>query len=316
MNINVDPIRRNVKFGLAQDKVLNWNREGLHVTQFFNTLSIFFPAGERFFIQSVRNYRDEITDPHLKEQISAFIGQEGFHTREHEAYNDALVAAGMPIETLDRIVVNILELAKKSPRSFQLAATVALEHLTAVLGDMLLSNPALLQGADERYAAIWQWHAIEETEHKAVCFDAYETVLGKGVNAYAQRTTAFVLANVIFWSAFLPFYAAMLSRSGGVSKISGWLKLGNILFGKPGIMRRVLPDWADFFRPGFHPWMHDNRQFLDNAKALTEQIATFQAAATASAAAGATAAPGKAARSAAAAKPAKAKAATKPTAAH
>ena len=276
MNIQVDPIRRNLKFGLPQQKALDWNPDGLHVTQFFNTLSIFFPAGERFFIQSVRNYSKELTDPVLKEQVSAFIGQEGFHTREHEAYNAALVAAGMPIETLDRIVVNILEAVKKLPRSFQLATTVALEHLTAVLGDMLLSNPALLQGADERYAAIWQWHAIEETEHKAVCFDAYEQVLGKGVNAYAQRTVAFLLANAIFWSAFLPFYVAMLSRSGGVTKVSGWLKVGNVLFGKPGIMRRVLPEWADFFRPGFHPWMHDNRQYLESAKALTAQVAGFQ----------------------------------------
>lgn len=281
MSINVDPIRRNVKFGLPQDKALTWNGEGLHITQFFNTLSIFFPAGERFFIQSVRNYREEITDPHLKEQISAFIGQEGFHTREHEAYNEALVAAGMPIETLDAIVVNLLEAVKKSPRSFQLAATVALEHLTAVLGDMLLSNPELLQKADERYAAIWKWHAIEETEHKAVCFDAYEQVLGKGVNAYVQRTAAFIIANALFWSLFLPFYASMLSKSGGLTKVGGWLKLTNVLFGKPGIMRRVLPDWADFFRPGFHPWMHDNRQFLETAQALTDKIAGFQAAAVA-----------------------------------
>ncbi|MCC2638738.1 MAG: hypothetical protein K0Q68_2457 [Moraxellaceae bacterium] len=277
MSINVDPIRRNVKFGLPQDKALTWNDEGLHVTQFFNTLSIFFPAGERFFIQSVRNYRDEITDPHLKEQISAFIGQEGFHTREHEAYNAALIAAGMPIGTLDTIVVKLLEAVKKSPRSFQLAATVALEHLTAVLGDMLLSNPELLQNADERYAAIWKWHAIEETEHKAVCFDAYEQVLGKGVNAYVQRTAAFVIANALFWSLFLPFYAVMLGRSGGLTSLRGWLKVGNVLFGKPGVMRRVLPDWADFFRPGFHPWMHDNRQFLETAQALTDKIATFQA---------------------------------------
>lgn len=284
MNIQVDPIRRNVRFGLPQQKALDWNPEGLHVTQFFNTLSIYFPAGERFFIQSVRNYGKEITDPKLREQISAFIGQEGFHTREHEAYNAALVAAGMPIEQLDTIVVNILEAVKKLPRSFQLATTVALEHLTAVLGHMLLSNPELLAAADERYAAIWQWHAIEETEHKAVCFDAYEQVVGKDANAYAQRAVAFVLANVIFWGTFLPFYAAMLRRSGGLTKLGGWLKVGNVLFGKPGIMRRVLPDWADFFRPGFHPWMHDNREFLANAKALTEQIATFQPAAPAVAA--------------------------------
>ena len=101
----IDPIRRNLKFGLPKDKALTWNPSGLHVVQFYNTLSIFFPAGERFFIQSVRNYREEITDEKLKAQVSAFIGQEGFHTREHEEYNDALAHAGMPIEQLDKLVV-------------------------------------------------------------------------------------------------------------------------------------------------------------------------------------------------------------------
>lgn len=276
MTIQVDPIRRNLKFGLPRDKATSWNPSGLHITQFYNTLSIFFPAGERFFIQSVRNYRDRITDPHLKEQISAFIGQEGFHTREHEAYNDALKAAGMPIDGLDRFVVEILEVAKKFPNSYQLAFTVALEHLTAVLGDMLLSNEFLLEGSDEHYAAIWNWHAIEETEHKAVCFDAYEQAVGTGVSAYSQRVSAFVIANAVFWTVFLPYYVIMLSRSGGVLNVKGWLKLANLLAGRPGIMRRVLPDWADFFRPGFHPWMHDNREYLNKAEALMKQVASFQ----------------------------------------
>lgn len=276
MTIDIDPIRRNLKFGLPKGKALTWNPAGEHVTQFYNTLSIFFPAGERFFIQSVRNYREEITDAHLKAQISAFIGQEGFHTREHEEYNDALRAAGMPIDQLDNIVVSILETVKKLPRPMQLAVTVALEHLTAVLGDMLLRNEFLLEDAEPHYAAIWNWHAIEETEHKAVCFDAYEQVVGKDAAAYGLRVFAFVLANLIFWSLFLPFYTRMVSKSGGVLNLRGWLKVANLLVGKPGIMRRMLPDWLDFFRPGFHPWMHDNRHFLDKADALMAQVAAFQ----------------------------------------
>lgn len=276
MTIDIDPIRRNLKFGLPKGKALTWNPAGEHVTQFYNTLSIFFPAGERFFIQSVRNYREEITDEHLKAQISAFIGQEGFHTREHEEYNDALRAAGMPIDQLDNIVVNILDTVKKLPRPMQLAVTVALEHLTAVLGDMLLRNEFLLEDAEPHYAAIWNWHAIEETEHKAVCFDAYEQVVGKDAAAYGLRVFAFVLANLIFWSLFLPFYTRMVSKSGCVLNLRGWLKVANLLVGKPGIMRGMLPDWLDFFRPGFHPWMHDNRHFLDKADALMAQVAAFQ----------------------------------------
>ena len=276
MNIQITPTRRNLKFLLPRDKILSWNPGGMHTTQFFNTLSIFFPAGERFFIQSVRHYREEIDQTLLKAQISAFIGQEGFHTREHEDYNAALQAAGMPIERYEQVVVSILDLAKKFPRPMQLAVTVALEHLTAVLGDMLLKHEFLLENAEEHYAAIWKWHALEETEHKAVCFDAYEQVVGKGPAAYGLRVSSFLLANVVFWSVFWPFYIGMLRRSGGATDVRGWLKLGQILAGQPGVMRRVLPDWLDYFRPGFRPWMHDNRRLLDQAPALLAQVDQFQ----------------------------------------
>ena len=30
-----------------------------------------------------------------------------------------------------------------------------------------------------------------------------------------------------------------------------------------------------WYRPGFHPWMHDNRHFLETAPALTERIVNF-----------------------------------------
>ena len=275
MTIQVDPVRRNLKFGLPKDQALSWNPAGLHVTQFFNTLSIFFPAGERFFIQSVRHYRKEIVGDELKEQISAFIGQEGFHTREHEEYNEALVAAGMPVEAMDKLVVKLLELVKKTPRSFQLAATVALEHLTAVLGDVLLRNDTLLEQVEPHYSAVWRWHAIEETEHKAVCFDAYEQVMGKGVQAYGLRVAAFLIANLLFWSLYVPFYTVMVTKGGGLLKLKGWGKVLNLTLGRPGVLRRALPDWLDFFRPGFHPWMHDNRHFLAQADDLMDEVANF-----------------------------------------
>ena len=275
MTIQVDPIRRNLKFGLPKTRALDWNPAGLHVTQFFNTLSIFFPAGERFFIQSVRNYRKEIVGDELKEQISAFIGQEGFHTREHEEYNEALLASGMPIEAMDSLVVKLLDLVKKAPRSFQLAATVALEHLTAVLGDVLLRNDTLLEEVDPHYSAVWRWHAIEETEHKAVCFDAYEQVMGKGIQAYGLRVGAFVIANLLFWSLYVPFYTVMVAKGGGLLNLKGWGKVLNLTLGRPGVLRRALPDWLDFFRPGFHPWMHDNRHFLEQADALMAEVANF-----------------------------------------
>jgi predicted metal-dependent hydrolase len=310
MTIHVDPIRRNLKFLLPKSKVNDWNPGGRHITQFYNTLSIFFPAGERFFIQSVRHFRERLTDPSLRAQISAFIGQEGFHTREHEDYNAALQAAGLPVAALDQRVVQVLEAVKRLPPEVQLATTVALEHLTAVLGDTLLRDPGLLADCDPHFAALWRWHAIEETEHKAVCFDAYEQVMGKGVQAYLLRSAAFVLANAVFWGLYLPFLLRMLQSSGGRGEVKGWATLLNFVAGRPGVLRRVLPEWLDFFRPGFHPWMHDNRHHLALAETLVREVAGFHqedeaAAAPATeqaSAAGAATAPGPHAKNSAAAR--------------
>jgi predicted metal-dependent hydrolase len=30
-----------------------------------------------------------------------------------------------------------------------------------------------------------------------------------------------------------------------------------------GMLRRIMPLLVDFFRPGFHPWHHDNESLLD-----------------------------------------------------
>ena len=59
-------------------------------------LSAVFPEGEDFFVRSVRNYRDQITDPVLKEQVKGFIGQEALHGREHRAFNDACRSSATP----------------------------------------------------------------------------------------------------------------------------------------------------------------------------------------------------------------------------
>lgn len=67
------PTRRDFRFNLGSRDVLDWHEQGPYVTHFFNTLSVFFPVGERFFMNAVRHYRDQVTDPELKKAVTAFI---------------------------------------------------------------------------------------------------------------------------------------------------------------------------------------------------------------------------------------------------
>ena len=71
-----DLVRRRVDFDFDPAVVpRNWYRDDAHLTTFWNALSLLFPEGERFFVESVRRYRDRIDDPGLLADIDAFIGQ-------------------------------------------------------------------------------------------------------------------------------------------------------------------------------------------------------------------------------------------------
>ena len=159
------------------------------MTHFFNALSLLFPAGERFFMDSVRNYRDQIDDPVLKKQVLGFIGQEAMHTREHIEYNDLLQEAGLPAHKLDKRLWAILNFGRKIlPHSYQLAVTVCLEHYTAMLAGLLLEDASRIGGSVEGYTQMWTWHALEETEHKSVSYDVWNAVLKPGLGRYLLRT--------------------------------------------------------------------------------------------------------------------------------
>ncbi|MBF5054933.1 hypothetical protein Y5W_00227 [Alcanivorax sp. 521-1] len=266
MAINILPTRRNLRFKLDASKALSWHRDGRNVSQFLNTLSLFFPVGERFFIDSVRHYRDLVQDPDLKAAVTAFIGQEAMHGREHEEYNQYVNDAGVPVEAQEKWVAALLaRIQKSTPKAFQLSGTVALEHLTAILADGLLSLPEILDGADEGYQALWNWHALEETEHKAVAFDVYQLAVGTDdqARAYALRCFALVLSTSVFFALFLPFYLHNVRVSGGLFDRQGWRAVWRHSLGRKGIFRYTAKAWLDWFKPGFHPWDHDNRQFLE-----------------------------------------------------
>ena len=276
MTATILPVRRNLQFHLPQDRISNWNAHGTHWTHFLNTLSIFFPAGERFFIQSIRNYRDQISDADLKKAVAAFIGQEAFHTREHEEYNEAMAVAKLNTEKMEKTVeVLLAKLQEILPKPIQLAVTVALEHLTAMLAEMVLVDDRFFAGSETHYHALWQWHAMEETEHKGVAFDVYEKVIGTGPKAYFMRTGVFVVANLIFWALVSRFYWNVVKAEGQHRNVKGWGKALGLLFGRGGVVPRMTGEWLDFFRPGFHPWDKNNAYHLDRAETLMKEVEGF-----------------------------------------
>lgn len=230
------------------------------ITHFLNALSTTFPDGERFFIHAVRLFEDQVSDPALRAQIRAFIGQEANHGKEHEAFNQALVAQhGLPLQSKMQFMKSALAWAKKryQPRH-QLALTVGFEHFTAILADLMLREPASLERLDAMYGELFLWHAVEETEHKAVAFDVYQATGG----GYWLRVRAMVEATFFFLLIALRMQHSLLKHDGQQGNWRAALGFARFLLVSPGMLTRILPDYLDFYRPGFHPWQHDNRHLI------------------------------------------------------
>ena len=91
---------RRIEFELPDPLPWYWHGGDPFKTHFFNAMSLLFPDGERFFIDSVRYFRDRVKDPRQQQLIKGFIGQEGHHSREHIEYNRRLEAQGYDVTAL------------------------------------------------------------------------------------------------------------------------------------------------------------------------------------------------------------------------
>jgi len=269
------PVRRDLHFPFPPERITDWHGEGTHVTQFFNTLSLYFPEGEKFFIQSVRHYRDQITDPVLQQAVAGFIGQEAMHGREHRAFNALMDDAGLPANRIEAFSTKRLKMAHKifSP-AMQLSMTIALEHLTAIMAADLLKNPAVLAGSQPDYARLWRWHALEETEHKAVAFDVWKTVMPPTLGSYLKRCRGLIQTSFFFW-LFTAIFHVRMARAARPQEghLRGYLRLAKFLLIKPAAWLSLAPAWFSYFKPGFHPWQHDNRAALVELDQLASDLA-------------------------------------------
>jgi predicted metal-dependent hydrolase len=256
----IEPVVRNLKFEIERDVPRHWLRGARAVTAYFDALSLFFPAGERFFMASVRAHQQHVTDPRLLREVRAFCGQEAVHGREHRRYNEMLRAHGYPVEAMETRVERLLRFVSRvTTKRMQLAVTCALEHFTALMAQMLLRDPRVLAGAHPAMAALWRWHAAEENEHKAVAYDVYLAAGG----SYVERVAVMVAASVVFWVKVLEHQARMMRVDGILFSLPEWRRLVRFLAVEPGAMRGVARHYFAYYRPGFHPNDIDCTALLD-----------------------------------------------------
>ncbi|CAN5869337.1 metal-dependent hydrolase [soil metagenome] len=253
---------RRISFDYPTDELPRHFMAGdLVMSHVVSVLSALFPEGEDFFVRSVRKHRDQIDDPELKAQVTGFIGQEAMHGREHRAFNERLQQLGYPTGLVDRFTGKRMRLNERFlPPHVQLAITAALEHYTATLAEVLLADPdAQAKFGDDEVRSLLLWHAVEESEHKAVAFDVFQAVSGN----QRVRATVMNLVTVGFLGTSVGFTILSLLRDPASRDLRRLGRSLRGLRGSPWLTREVRRRIRDYNRPDFHPDDHDATALLD-----------------------------------------------------
>lgn len=226
---------------------------------FILTFSAFIPAGERFVIDAVREFRDKTKDPQLRERVTGLIGQEAAHSRIHAEFNNMYDVKGLPINRLaeqsEKIYLKYL--LPKVPKKTTLAIAAGIEHVTAILAEGAfgenIDSLDKMKGVTRDFLV---WHLLEELEHKSVAFDLYQEIDG----SYAHRIAAFIM----IWALSVPFgiYALReILKTPGFSQGSRKNLRGQNYF--INLTLRSSGKFLSYLRRDFHPDNLDTNQLLD-----------------------------------------------------
>jgi predicted metal-dependent hydrolase len=219
-------------------------------THFFNSLSISFTGrGEIAFIDAIRGSLDKIKDPVLYGECLEFIKQESQHTRVHKQYNEWLDTQGLPATFLEQKAFDHYQ-ANKHKISFKtlLVITACQEHNTSIVAGHILSNDELTNQMHPHFKKVWQWHSVEELEHRSVAVDAMTHLK---ISAPIKLIT--VALSIMLLCKLLKTTIILLHADKKLFKFKTIKGFWNLFFStKVGLIKAVVP-WLKIMRSDFHP---------------------------------------------------------------
>jgi uncharacterized protein len=229
----------------------HWCGNDAFLTAWFNALSMSFPVGEQFFIDSVRQGLKALPTEQQEQfasEVQGFVGQEATHRRIHALFNERIAEHGLVNRWEPRARKRLALMANADPRH-GLAITAANEHFTALFAEWLLGHPALLDGTEPRLRALWLWHSAEEAEHKSTAYDLYQALGG----SHTWRTRWMRRVTIIFLTDALRQTVLNLYRDQTLLRWSTWRSAWKHLLARDGLLSSSWSAWRAYFRPDFHP---------------------------------------------------------------
>jgi len=247
--------RERLQFGLDGDIPKYWFGGDPFKSRFWDALSLIFPPGEKYFMNCVRDYRDQISDPKLLQDIKDFNRQEAQHSMVHRQDNDRLRKQGVDVDGLSNMIDTMLnkEYRSKYSKEYNLSVTSALEHFTSIVAHSLFDKRDVMKEADHRVRAMYAWHAIEEVEHKGV---AYDVMIDYAKVGYFMRIWGLIHSTYMFPMTIFRVQRQLMIHDGFtlpqrlkmMAKGMWWLL-------KPGgLLAPMHKHYITYYKPGYHPW--------------------------------------------------------------
>jgi len=267
---------RDIRFHISKAPIRHWCSGDPVVTAIVDVFSVFLPAGERFFIRSLKSMRRDVKDPYLLQAIEDFSRQEAYHSREHEDYNRAIASLGYDVEAMEAEGEAALAVPKR--RLVRLYATCAIEHLTTTFATVILKHPEIFSEAPAHYRRLWTWHALEEVEHRAVALDVLKATTPDTApwRRYRDRVSIYLVTLYLIGRAWRRNIALYAEADGHRAGLGFWGRCLRAYFGRPGFLRYALPSLLAYLKPGFDPAKTHDPAFVDawRAQVAAEAAAT------------------------------------------
>jgi predicted metal-dependent hydrolase len=238
-----------------------WNGGDAFRTAFFNALSMSFPQGEQYFMDSVRAGFKTLPageQERLANEVQGFVGQEATHRRIHALFNGHLQTMGFNNQIEPRATRRTEKNAHRDVR-VHVGATAATEHLTALFAEWMLQHPEALEGTEDRLKTLWLWHSAEESEHRSTAFDIY---LATGGNQ-EWRVKIFKYVSMVFLYELTRQTVLNLWHDGSLFQWSTWKSGAKMLLAKDGLFRGNYGAWKAYMAKNFHPRQQDDRLSRD-----------------------------------------------------
>lgn len=264
-------VARNIRFDLS-NAPKNWHGAGQGASAFFDALSIMLPQAERYMIKHTLKLRKKIDDPALLEDIKFFKAQEATHTREHENYNKRLRKLGYDVDGLEKKQAKTLRWMEDNfSEEANVAFVVCFEHVTSVMSGRVLNDPRFLDLAEPAFRDIWEWHALEEFEHQSVAFDLLQEIRP----GYFFRCWVMLIATYEFIKLGIRNMHSVYRTDKSRLSWSALSSAAGYLFFKPGLLRKMVLPYLDFFRPGFHPSQSRKSVDFERSRSRFDDLASL-----------------------------------------